>query len=193
MSPATENFAASAYEGEAHLAFLSWEVSSSSQPYSIRVQDWLRERRQRISSPEEKSSLKPGIYGNWAISGSGSSETQKEAKWFRPVTSRLDHLRQLQDQWNGPGSSRVDIDVILRTLKFLAGIALSNSRPPSISPGNDGSLQLAWYTRDFELEIDVPRSGALVVSFYDHASGRETGLSPASPQLSSLMERLATD
>src|SRR5271166_5196410 len=107
------------------------------------------------------------------------------APWFQSVVDRLNHLLRLEAGWGGPGTLPVNRSVVERTLQALAFVLAPKARPPSISPGQDGSLQLAWYTRDFELEIDVPVADEIVASLYEHDSGRESEFALTSPQLSS--------
>jgi hypothetical protein len=113
--------------------------------------------------------------------------------WLRPVVDRLNHLLELQDGWDGPETVGIDIEVAQKTIEILGLIATEKTRPPSISPGQDGSLQLAWYAREFELEIDVQRSGNVTVSLCEHASDQELELTLTSPQLSTVIKRLAAD
>ena len=113
--------------------------------------------------------------------------------WLQPVLNRLNHLLQLQDGWDGPESAGINFEVAWKTLEILDLISTEKTRPPSISPGQDGSLQLAWYAYDFELEIDVPRSGDVTVSLYEHASDQELELTPTSPELSAAIKRLVAD
>jgi hypothetical protein len=115
-------------------------------------------------------------------------------KWIHPILDRLVHLTQLQDGWDGPGTLRVDETVIAKTLEtvaLIATIATERTRVPSISPGQDGSLQLAWYAREFELEIDIPRSGNPSASLYEHGSGEEWELPVTSRQLQAAIGRLS--
>jgi hypothetical protein len=111
--------------------------------------------------------------------------------WVQPVLDRLNHLLELRDGWDGPGTLSVDLGVVERTLRALASIARQNTRPPSIAPGADGSLQLAWYVRDFDLEIDIPRSGNPAAWLYEHSTGEDSELSLASPRLRDVVARLA--
>jgi hypothetical protein len=113
--------------------------------------------------------------------------------WLQPVMNRLNHLAQLQDGWGGPGTLGVDEGVVWSAFETLALVATEKTRAPSISPGQDGSLQVAWYAREFELEIDIPRSGNPTVSLYEHDSGEESELALTSPQLHAAIERLAAD
>jgi hypothetical protein len=113
--------------------------------------------------------------------------------WIRPVVERLTYLSNLQRGWGGPETFAVDRGVILRTLETLVSIAGEKMRPPSISPGPDGSLQLAWYVREFDLEIDVPLSGDPTAALYEHASGEETELPLTSPKLRTAIGRLTMD
>jgi hypothetical protein len=122
-----------------------------------------------------------------------TDETDSVGTWLQPVMDRLNHLAQLQDGWGGPGTRSIDEGVIWRALETLALIATEKTRSPSISPGQDGSLQLAWYAREFELEIDIPRSGNPTASLYEHESGEESELSLTSPQLYAAIGRLTAD
>jgi hypothetical protein len=115
------------------------------------------------------------------------------ATWMHPVVDRLNHLLQLPDGWDGPGTRRVNQKVVEKTLLVLFDVAAQNTRPPSIAPGPDGSLQLAWYVREFELEIDIPSSGNPSASLYEHNTGDESELSLTSPQLRTAIARLAAD
>jgi hypothetical protein len=112
---------------------------------------------------------------------------------MHPVVDRLNHLLQLPDGWDGPGTRRVNEKVVEKTLLVLFDVAAQNTRPPSIAPGPDGSLQLAWYVREFELEIDIPSSGNPSASLYEHNTGDESELSLTSPQLRTAITRLAAD
>jgi hypothetical protein len=82
--------------------------------------------------------------------------------------------------------------VIVRTLQTLVDIAGQTTQAPSISPGPDGSLQLAWYVREFDLEIDIPVSGDPTGAFYEHASGKEVDLAIPSSKLREVIEQLAS-
>jgi hypothetical protein len=113
--------------------------------------------------------------------------------WFQPVADRLGHLLGLPDGWDGPGTFRVGVPVVERTFGALFAVAAQNTRPPSIAPGHDGSLQLAWYVPEFDLEIDIPRSGHPSAWLYEHNSGAELELSLPSPELETAIARLAAD
>lgn len=125
-----------------------------------------------------------------ASTGEADSFLVGVRSWVQPVVDRLNHLLQLEAGWGGPGTLRIERRVVERTLEALALIAAPEIQPPSISPGPDGSLQLAWYTRDFELEIDVPLSGDITASLYEHNSGEESDLTLISPQLLAAIKRL---
>ena len=113
--------------------------------------------------------------------------------WFQPVADRLGYLLGLPDGWDGPGTRRVEVAVVQRTFGALFAVAAQNTRPPSIAPGHDGSLQLAWYIPEFDLEIDMPRSGNPSAWLYKHSSGEELELSLTSPELQTAIARLAAD
>jgi hypothetical protein len=144
---------------------------------SFRTSTWSRVKESAPSAP--------------ASTNEADSQRVTDATWVVPVMERLDHLLQLQDGWDGPGTLGIDVDVVQKTIEILARIAAKKTRPPSISPGQDGGLQLAWYVREFELEIDIPRSGDLTASLYEHDSGQESELELTSPQLYAAIERLA--
>src|SRR5271166_4646468 len=62
--------------------------------------------------------------------------------WFQPVADRLLHLLALPPDWDGPGTLGVDRAAVEGTLWALFAITDQNTRPPSIAPGHDGSLNL---------------------------------------------------
>jgi hypothetical protein len=167
-----------------------WERRSAPEPLKDLAKDW--------GIANETSSPTPRLREHWGLVSnnnpvSGSSQSREDPIWLYPVAHRLHHLLQLQDGWDGPGTRGVNADVVVRTIRALVTIASAKTRPPSISPGRDGSVQLAWYTGDLDLEIDIPRSGPVMASLYVHASGRETELALTSLKLHAAMERLAAD
>ena len=109
--------------------------------------------------------------------------------WFQPVADRLGHLLGLPDGWDGPGTLSVEVAVVERTFGALFAVTAQNTRPPSIAPGHDGSLQLAWYVPEFDLEIDIPRSGNPSAWLYEHSSGEELELSLTSPRTTEPLSR----
>jgi hypothetical protein len=113
--------------------------------------------------------------------------------WFKPVVDRLRHLSGLSDGWDGPGTLRVEEAVVTRTLLVLFNVTTQNTRAPSIAPGHDGSLQLAWYVPEFDLEIDIPRSGKPSAWLYERSSGDELELPLTSAKLQTAIARLAVD
>lgn len=118
------------------------------------------------------------------------SERDTTSRWLG-VVNRLNQLLQLQDGWGGPGTLRLDRDVVRKTIEILVRVADTKTRPPSLSPGHDGSLQLAWYGRDVELEIDIPHSGDATASLYERDTGRELELALTSPELDAAIGRVA--
>jgi hypothetical protein len=123
----------------------------------------------------------------------GSPAATVATTWLQPVVDRLNHLLQLQDGWDGQGTLGITLEVADKTLETLVLIATENTRPPSISPSQDGSLQLAWYAREFELEIEVPRSGNVTASLYRRAVDQDFELPLTSPQLSEVIMQLTAD
>jgi hypothetical protein len=175
---------------DAPLAFRGPDVSMPGR-LSWRDSDWAgypSTRTSTLSSVEAPPSS--AAASTTEVSSQGVSVA---ATWIEPLVKRLNHLLQLQDGWGGPGTLRVDRDVVSKTIVTLIRIGSERTRPPSISPGQDGSLQLAWYAREFELEIDIPRSGDPAVSLYDHNSEEELELTLASPELYAAIGRLAAD
>jgi hypothetical protein len=110
-----------------------------------------------------------------------------------PVVDRLNHLLQLQEGWDGAGTLGIRIEVALKALETLQLIATEKTRSPSISPGQDGSLQLAWYAKEFELELEVSPSQDVTVSLYERASGQESELTLSSSELSAAIGQLTAD
>lgn len=122
-----------------------------------------------------------------------SPKAVRKPDWFQSVADRLRHLLRLQDGWDGPGTLGIEAAVVERTFRALFSVTAQNTRPPSIAPGQDGSLQLAWYVSEFDLEIDIPRSGNLSAWLYENSSGEASELPLNSPQLRTAIARLAAD
>jgi hypothetical protein len=145
------------------------------------------------SSPDLLAIQAPATGAKLMLFAESQASTEpSQADWSIPVATRLQHLARLVDGWDGPGSTRIDREVVAKAWRLLVTIAPPEARPPSISPGRDGSLQLAWYTRDFELEIDIPQTGDMAFSLYDQKSGREIEGSTRSPELLAGINRLST-
>jgi len=149
-----------------------------------------RERRSRSNEPAA-TWAKVKVPPPSAAASTDEPDSPKEPDWFQPVADRLLHLMRLQDGWDGPGTLGVGAAVIERTFEALFAVTAQNTRPPSIAPGQDGSLQLAWYVPEFDLEIDIPRSGHPTAWLYERSSGQELELSLTSPQLRTAIARLA--
>lgn len=127
----------------------------------------------------------------YTTASSDASTEPHQATWHSAVLKRLSHLRKLEDGWDGAGSVRVDLDAIRKAWRILVAVTRAETRPPSIAPGRDGNLQIAWYARDIELEIDVPSHGEPSVSLYDRNTGEERDVTFGSPDLSAAFEQLA--
>ncbi len=118
-----------------------------------------------------------------ATTGEAAAPAILKPDWLDPVLQRINHLLTLQDGWDGPGSLGINADVALRALQLLSQVAGENTRSPSISPGRDGGLQFAWYARELDLEIDIPRTGKPTISLYDRDLDTDSELKLTSPGL----------
>lgn len=93
--------------------------------------------------------------------------------WIDPIIERLGYIINLSPDWNGPGSVAIDIETALKALEVMFEILQPSKIMPSISPGADGSLQIGWFARDYEIEIYIKPHTMPTASLYDRNTSEE--------------------
>jgi hypothetical protein len=108
-------------------------------------------------------------------------ETDPIEKWERQEEDRslkaeVEHARKtlsLEYDWDEEGSSGYSTDTFDRAICFLnthsaKGHDLCSSYPPAprISPGPDGSIDLHWKQKAWELLVNIPKDDTQMAVFY---------------------------
>jgi hypothetical protein len=108
-------------------------------------------------------------------------ETYEVAKWKRQEEDRelkaeieqAAGLLKLPQDWDGEGSSAYSRGAFDRAVTFLSnhsakGYDLRSSfpPPPRIGPGPDGSIDLHWKQKTWELLVNIPADDTQMAVFY---------------------------
>src|SRR5436190_14371775 len=88
------------------------------------------------------------------------------------VSHRVRELRELPDDWAGPGTKPVSIIIAGRVSEAYAIFASLGYPVPSVVPAVDGTVQLEWHTDRCDLEVDVAHD-VVDVYFHDLLTGRD--------------------
>ena len=75
--------------------------------------------------------------------------------WKSVVTHRLNELCALPIGWDGYAGQPVSFICANFAASMLARLSRDNVPPPSIVPGSDGTLQVEWHRKMFDIELDV--------------------------------------
>lgn len=95
--------------------------------------------------------------------------------WHDVFDRRLSSVISLNDGWDGAASLKVNERAILsaRHLLKLAFAGVSHPAPPTVMPGADGGLELAWYLNDVRFQFEIEPDGTENAWVQDRRSGRE--------------------
>jgi hypothetical protein len=75
--------------------------------------------------------------------------------WKEVVESRLNELAALPLGWDGYTGLPVSFDCAYFAANMLERLFNEGVPAPSIVPGSDGSLQIEWHRKMFDVELDV--------------------------------------
>jgi hypothetical protein len=96
-----------------------------------------------------------------------------EPSWFLPICAKLRMIDELQDNWDGYGSSAPHSGAIGSTLIYLVGAMANRAAHPQVVPLPNGDMQLEWHRAGYDLEIVVGEQGPKSFYFCELASGEE--------------------
>ncbi len=98
---------------------------------------------------------------------------QEEDRELKAEIEQAKHLLRLAHNWDEEGSSAYSKDTLDRAVAFLTthsakGHALCSSYPPTpkIGPGPDGSIDLHWKQKTWELLVNIPAADTQMAVFY---------------------------
>lgn len=92
--------------------------------------------------------------------------------WFLETIAQILELLSLGDNWNGYGESAIHTSSVKRAVNVLDVIG-SEGPSPEVVPTSAGGIQLEWVGNGFEIEVEIPPSGAASVFVVD-PQGNET-------------------
>jgi hypothetical protein len=99
-------------------------------------------------------------------------EKQEDAELKAEIEVAQEILK-LADDWDGEGSSAYSAHTLSRAIEFLKahsakGFALRSAYPPvpRIGPGPDGSIDLHWKQKAWELLVNIPKDDSQMAVFY---------------------------
>ncbi|MHA1798613.1 MAG: hypothetical protein ACTSVY_09215 [Candidatus Helarchaeota archaeon] len=107
-------------------------------------------------------------------------------KMFEQLNSEIEEARKkiltLDDNWDGEGSKGYNTETFNRSSKFLLNLFQNIYdryeiviEVPKILPGPDGSIDIHWRTKDFELLVNIPENSNEPASYYgDNYSNSST-------------------
>lgn len=79
--------------------------------------------------------------------------------WQRTI-GQLEDFFQIQDDWDGEGSSRPDPANVTTAIRWVEGAwAIGFPPPTQVVPGGAGELQLVWLKGDLRVEADFAEPG----------------------------------
>lgn len=88
-------------------------------------------------------------------------------QWLSPILDRLNQLLSLPPGWDSYSAKQVELAAARRVLDLLVATMADRTPAPQVVPTRQGGVQLEWHQSAIDLEIEVPPSGSLLVSFED--------------------------
>jgi hypothetical protein len=104
---------------------------------------------------------------------SANATVQRAVSWETIVQKNFAAIKTLGPGWDGPRSKRVDSKVMYRAFRILrdALADVDGAVAPYIVPAHDGSIQLEWHTKSYELEFLISPSGRTEAWVHNRSSG----------------------
>lgn len=93
--------------------------------------------------------------------------------WCRSLEERLNELTALSRGWDGYFGRPVSFSTASFAANILEKICDEKVPSPSLVPGSDGSLQIEWHCKGYDIEIDVISPGQVVAYRRDCETGHE--------------------
>nr|MDO8116239.1 hypothetical protein [Candidatus Sigynarchaeota archaeon] len=87
----------------------------------------------------------------------------KVKDFYRDIDAAIQKISLLEDDWDGEGAGKFQDSVLSRVADFVKQLAIRAWQvkqrvinPPSILACPDGSVDIQWRTREFDLLVNVP-------------------------------------
>ena len=75
------------------------------------------------------------------------------------LMSSLVSVTRLPPNWDGYGASRIDRELVSKAVAFTTRSLPPSGEAPAIVPVRDGTLQLEWHLRGWDIEVSIDRAG----------------------------------
>lgn len=90
------------------------------------------------------------------------------------VAERLEHLTELQFDWDGEGAQALDRLAMRVSTTFVDAMLTAGFPEPEVFPVPDGGVQFEWASGPIELEVEVTPGGrALLFVCDDESTGQQ--------------------
>ncbi len=87
----------------------------------------------------------------------------KVKDFYRDIDAAIRKISVLEDDWDGEGAGKFQGGMLARVANFVKQLATRAwqvkqrvIKPPSILPCPDGSVDIQWRSREFDLLVNVP-------------------------------------
>lgn len=82
-------------------------------------------------------------------------EGDREPEWLVQVTARLDHLLNLEKDWDSYGAAPIESEAVSTALRWIASCLQVFPEAPFIAPLADGGVQVEWTHGSVEVGFTV--------------------------------------
>jgi hypothetical protein len=93
--------------------------------------------------------------------------------WFESLSSRVEELSRLPDDWDSYGARALHPEAAIVLSEFLRDYAFAIQSPPVISLDDEGGLIAEWQTPLSSLELVANPGAEVIVYYHDANSNRE--------------------
>ena len=95
------------------------------------------------------------------------------SRWFGSLAARFNELTSLERGWDGYKGLPVKFSTAMFAAQLLERVANDRVPAPSLIPGADGSLQIEWHLKGYDIEIDIRDAFDLTAVRIDHKNELE--------------------
>jgi hypothetical protein len=88
-------------------------------------------------------------------------------RWEEEVLNRVRFLLGLAENWDGAQARRLDYSTAQFGIKLLQYLLPPGEAAPKLAPLCYGGLQLEWFSKDYEFEIEIARPYSGRALFHD--------------------------
>ena len=92
---------------------------------------------------------------------------------MKSVLAELQHLTELENDWDGYGAPSVQSSTVVHVMQFLCGVVSPGIPTPVVVVTGRGRIQLEWHLRDVELDVEIDRDGTYEATYLGSGSEAE--------------------